>query len=191
MKKHTTNSYMLCFVAVCAAACIFASCGAKTAQKTAVQPQFPKDFVGNWSGVLQIYTSQGKKQEVPMQLNIQPLKDSASTQYSWEIIYGEKAKDHRPYRLVPVEADKGHWLVDENDGIQLDCFYIGNTLYSQFAVQGSYLTCTDRLEGNKLYYEITTAKVKPLKTTGGTSADSPPVDSYSVPATQKAVLTRK
>jgi hypothetical protein len=188
MQKYKFFIYIcLAFMFVASSGCS----GAKTAAKTATIPQFPKDYIGNWSGVLEIYNSAGKVQEVPMQLNIQPLKDSASTQYSWEIIYGEKGKDHRPYRLVPVDADKGHWLVDENDGIQLDCFYLGGTLYSQFSVQGNMLTCTDRLEGDKLFYEITTSKTKALKTTGGTSEESPAVDSYKVPTTQKAVLTRK
>jgi hypothetical protein len=188
MKKYSKYTYIYCwFLLLFATACS----SQKAAKTAAVIPQFPKDYIGNWSGVLEIYSPKGKVQEVPMQLNIQPLKDSTSTQYSWEIIYGEKAKDHRPYRLVPVDAEKGHWLVDENDGIQLDCFYLGGTLYSQFSVQGNMLTCTDRLDGDRLYYEITTSKTQALKTTGGTSSDVPPVDSYKIPSTQRAVLTRR
>ena len=187
MKKYTTNLYIWCVLI----SLLGTACSAPKSAKTAAIPEFPKDYIGNWSGILQIYKGTGKVQEVPMQLNIQPLKDSAGTQYSWEIIYGEKAKDHRPYRLVPVDAAKGHWLVDENDGIQLDCFYLGGTLFSTFAVEGNLLTSMDRLENGKLYYEITSTKTKPFKTTGGLSKDSPPVDSYNIPTTQKAVLTRK
>jgi hypothetical protein len=187
VKKYTTNLYIWCVLI----SLLGTACSAPKAAKTALIPEFPKDYIGNWSGTLQIYKGTGKVQEVNMQLNIQPLKDSASTQYSWEIIYGDKSKDHRPYRLVPVDAAKGHWLIDENDGVQLDCFYLGGTLFSQFSVQGNLLTTMDRLENGKLYYEIVTSKTPAMKTTGGTSADSPPVDSYNMPATQKAVLTRK
>ena len=161
----------------------------KTANSTPFA-EFPKDYIGNWSGTLQIYNGKGKLKEVPMQLIVQPLKDSAGTQYSWQIIYGDLKNDNRPYRLVPVDAAKGHWLIDENDGIQLHAFYLGGSLFNQFVVEGNLLTSIERVEGGKMYYEIVSAKTAPLITSGG-SKESPPVDSYNIVATQKAVLTRK
>ena len=125
-----------------------------------------------------------------MQLLVQPLKDSVG-QYSWQIIYGQKQEDNRPYRLVPIDTAKQHWIIDENDGIKLDGYYLGGTFFSTFAVEGNLLTSMERVEGNKMYYEILTAKTTPLTTTGGTSKDTPPVDSYRILATQKAVLTRQ
>ena len=45
---------------------LLAASGSLVAQEEAL-PTFPQDFVGDWSGTLQIYTPTGVAQEVPMQ----------------------------------------------------------------------------------------------------------------------------
>ena len=81
------------------------------AQKSPVTP-----FLGCWEGTL-YWHQPGKKapQTVKMQLIIQPT-DTANV-YTWQIIYGDKNQDNRPYLLRPVDTAKGHWQVDERNGI--------------------------------------------------------------------------
>ena len=152
---------------------------------------FPRDFIGNWEGTLMLYSPvKGKFQEAKMQLNIRPLKDSIG-QYTFQLVYGEARADNRPYRLVAADSTKQHWIIDENDGIKLDGYFIDDTFMQIFTVEGSTLTCSDRLKDGVLYHEIIASKQKPIQTSGGASKDVPTVESYPILSTQKAILKRK
>src|SRR4051812_33923622 len=82
-----------------------------------IAQSFPKDFVGHWQGELEWFQA-GKTQKIKMQLIIH--RADTAGQYSWQIVYGEKAEDNRPYLLKPVDTARGHWIIDERDGILLD-----------------------------------------------------------------------
>ena len=148
---------------------------------------FPKDFLGHWQGELEWFQA-GKSQKIKMQLII----DRADTadQYSWQIIYGEKAEDNRPYILKPVDTTSGHWIIDERDGILLDQYWIGKRFTGAFTVQNSTIVDSYWLEGKNLVVEFYSISSKPVQTTGGTSEDVPPVDSYMMKSYQRGVLRR-
>ena len=78
---------------------------------------FPQSFVGNWKGVLQLYKA-GKDtvQSVAMELRVQAIGTTPG-QYTWNLIYGKPTEDNRPYLLKPVNITKGHWIIDELNGI--------------------------------------------------------------------------
>jgi hypothetical protein len=154
------------------------------------QDQFPQSFVGTWKGELWWYRSgPAEPKKVPMQLIVQPA-DTAG-QYTWQIVYGEKKEDNRPYLLKPVDTARGHWVVDEVNGIVLDQFWLGNRLTGAFTVAGNTLVNSYRIENGKMIVEFYSFPSKPIATTGGTSKDIPPVDSYAVRAYQRAVLSRE
>lgn len=150
---------------------------------------FPQSFVGHWKGQLQWYQA-GKKQpqKVSMQLIIQPA-DTAG-QYAWQLVYGEKGQDNRPYLLKPVDTAKGHWVVDEKNGIFLDMYWVGNRLHSAFTVENATIVNNYWLDGGKLMIEFFTLSAKPVRTSGNGTEDSPKVDSYPVRGFQKAVLVK-
>ena len=154
------------------------------------QTYFPKSFVGHWVGTLYWYQS-GKKepQKVTMQLVIKPA-DSANT-YTWQIIYGDKGQDNRPYILKPVDTAKGHWQIDERNGIVLDQYFIGGRFTSAFTVQTSTIVNSFWLEGKNLIAEFYSMTSKPVNSTGEGTEDSPKVDSYGTKSYQRAVMKRK
>ena len=172
-------------VRIILACCFFLSFFSAIAQHS-----FPKDFIGHWEGTLTWYQT-GKKtpQKVKMQLVIKPT-DSANT-YTWQIIYGENNKDNRPYVLKPVDTAKGHWHVDERNGIILDQYWMAGKFSSAFTVGNSTIIDSYWIEGGKMHVEFFTISAKPVNKTGGTSADIPPVDSYALKGYQKAVLNKK
>ena len=155
-------------------------------EKTATV-RFPQDWVGNWSGNLQIFNAQGKLQEVEMQLKIAPLQDK---HYTWTIIYGNAKDGTRAYELITIDSAKGHYRIDEKDGILLDCFYLNNTLYSRFSVQEVNLMSRESYENGVIYYEITSGSDVPLHTSGGGTEDEPAVTSFPIKTLQKAILRR-
>lgn len=124
-----------------------------------------------------------------MELRIQPSADTVG-QYSWNLIYGTPAKDNRPYILKPVDTAKGHWVIDEINGIVLDQYWIANKFGGVFTVKNATIVNTYWIEKGKLYIEFLTYTSKPIATTGNGDEQIPFVDSYEVKSYQKAVLLK-
>lgn len=149
---------------------------------------FPSSFLGHWKGKL-LWERPGKnQQEITMQLIIQPA-DSAG-QYTWQIVYGDSMKDNRPYCIKPVDAAKGHWVIDEGDGILLDTYIFGNAITGAFTVQGSTIVDEYKVENNQLRVTFHTIQLGIKTTSGKGTEDVPFVDSYRMSAYQSGVLTR-
>lgn len=151
---------------------------------------FPKPFIGQWKGELLWYqTGKATPQKVAMELHIQPA-DSAQ-QFTWRIVYGKPGEDNRPYILKPVDTAKGHWVIDERNGIVIDQYWIGGKFCGSFTVQTSTITNCYWIEKNTMMVEFITTAAKGMNTTGGTSKDVPSVSSYAVKSYQKAVLIKQ
>lgn len=150
---------------------------------------FPKDFVGSWKGKLQWMVSGKPSQEFSMQLIILPA-DTAG-QYSWQIIYGDNGKDNRPYLLKPVDTAKGHWVVDERDGILLDSYVHGNALHGAFTVQGNTIVDNYKVVGNKMQVEFFSIRLNDKRTSGKGTEETPSVDSYKISSYQTGELIKQ
>lgn len=152
--------------------------------------QFPGSFLGHWQGELSWY-KQGSQEpkKVKMQLVIRPADTIG--QYTWQLIYGENNKDNRPYLLKPVDTIKGHWMVDERDGILLDHYWIANRLIASFTVEKTTIVNSFRLEGDSLIAEFYSIGAAPVRTSGGKDKDTPIVNSYPVGGYQYAVLRKE
>lgn len=153
------------------------------------EQKFPQGWIGNWKGDLLWNKGTARSQLVPMQLRIQAT-DSAH-KFTWQIIYGSDAKDNRPYNLVAKDTAKGHWVIDENNGIVLDQFLIAGRFSGAFTVGNSTIINSYWMENGKLIVEFYAMAAKPVAKTGKGTEDSPAVDSYKVNAWQRAVLTRE
>jgi len=121
-------------------------------------------------------------------LNIQPEKEPSV--YSWQLIYGNAAQDNRPYTLKPVDSASGHWMVDENNGILLDGYWIGNRYVDIFSVMGNTITSIHWLEGEALHIEMISSKNTAARESGKGTEEIPTVQSFPVRSFQKAVLYR-
>lgn len=152
---------------------------------------FPQSFIGNWKGVLQLYkVGKDTVQSVTMELRVQAIGTTPG-QYTWNLIYGKPTEDNRPYLLKPVNITKGHWIIDELNGIVLDQYWMANRFTGVFAVQGTTIVNSYWIENEELHIEFISFSTKPRVTTGGNSAEIPPVDSYDTRGYQKAVLKKQ
>ncbi len=125
---------------------------------------FPQNWEGKWQGELEIYNVKGIAQKIPMELHILPI--DTSDNYTWHIIYGEdKVAGLRPYELQIVNADIGHYVVDEKNGILLDAFLLGGKLFERFSVMGSMLLATIEVRDGLMYYEIISGNETPINMT--------------------------
>jgi hypothetical protein len=150
---------------------------------------FPTAWKGVWKGELHWFTGNEKVPKgIPMELHIK--QQDTADQYSWQLIYGSATEDNRPYTLKPKDAAKGHWVIDENNGIILDVYLVANRLSAAFSVQGSTIFNNYWMENDSLYVEFYSISAKPVAVTGKGTSDSPLVNSYQVKSYQKAVLSR-
>ena len=151
---------------------------------------FPAQFIGHWEGELLWYKGAAKQpQPTKMQLVVQPT-DTAN-QYTWQIIYGDKGSDNRPYVLKLVDTAKGHWVIDEKNAIVLDQYWIGNRFCGVFSIGGSTIQNCYWREKKKLVVEFIAFATKPISKTGLGTEEVPYVDSYQVRTFQRAVLKKK
>ena len=150
---------------------------------------FPQSWTGNWKGELLWYKGTAKEpQKVMMELRIHP---ADSNRFSWQIIYGSETVDNRPYTLIAKDTSKGHWLIDENNGIVLDQFWIANKFCGAFTVQNATIVNNYWIEKDKLFAEFYSLSAKPIATTGKGTEESPSADSYKIGTYQIATLSRQ
>lgn len=154
---------------------------------------FPDDWLGYWVGQLNIYDENGLKQSIPMSLDNS--KTDSSGVYNWAIIYGaDSIAGRRNYFLNTVDVTKGHYVVDEQNGIVLDAFLIDNELISVFEVMGNQLISSYKIEDDYLQFEILMFGSSEISITGDTiinNKDIPIVKSYMPKVVQKARLSKK
>lgn len=155
--------------------------------------QFPEDWKGHWEGDLEIWTVDSVLQKVSMQLIIEGEED-----VSWNIVYGEDGLDNRKYFLRAINDQAGHYIIDEMDGIELDCYVKGNKLISGFDVQGSFLSIQEEMTAEGIIYEVVVYDANNIKYTSQTPPDSltavKPEDlikCYTNVSYQKALLKKK
>lgn len=151
---------------------------------------FPQNWLGHWEGELSWYAGNSNSpKKVKMQLKILPADTLGH--YTWQLIYGEQSEDNRPYILKPVDAAKGHWVIDERNGIALDQFWTGPVFSGAFSIQGSTIVNNYKLEKDRLIVEFYSLLTKAVRQSGNGTQESPLVDSYAVRSYQKAILKRK
>ncbi len=144
------------------------------------------DLEGSWKGSLIINRpDRAKPTEVEMRLNIVPLTGVKG--YHYQLVYPKQAP--RNYKLLPVDEEKGHWQIDEQNGIKLDAFWTGSGFTSCFSVGGNLLISSEKLEGKRLIWTCEIFEEKILANTGGING-GPAVLTRRLISTQKAEMTR-
>lgn len=163
------------------------------AQAPSSLPVFPQDWLGTWTGTLEIYQGQTIIQKVKMQVNNE-ITDSTDV-YIWALTYGEDpVSGRRDYRLKPRDKTKGMWYTDEQNSIQLEGKVVANTYISVFEVSGNILTSKMTiLNHNVMEFEILVYRKDQFQQSGGSVQEGeeiPVVYSYPVTGYQRAVLTK-
>jgi len=145
-----------------------------------------KDWLGTWKGTLNIIMA-GKSNTVPMYLSI--FKTDSSDKYGWKTTYGEGAsKLEKEYFMYPKDAERGEWILDEDNKILLDFFFGDNQFHSFFETQNILLSSRYELKNGILNAEVLSAQ-KEKQNKSGTGKEE--VISYPVYVIQKAELKRE
>ncbi len=140
------------------------------------QNNFPDSYIGYWKGDLNIYKGDSVVSTIQFGLDVFP---ADSGRYDWVITYYPKsdtaAIDRRHYTLVPIDTAKGHWTIDENNGIVIDMYATGNKVTSLFSVMGSMIQISYWIEGDELVMELFAYPAKEDKISGKGTEEIPEV----------------
>ncbi len=192
--------FLLCFVTL-----IITSCKPKIVEDkenmdsnsiktSAIEEEFnfPEDWEGVWTGELKVYSPRGMARKIPMELHILPI-DSVGyiNSHQWTIIYGEdKEKGKRPYEFRLKDKEKGLYLMDEKNGIELESTLINNTFYSLYSLDKTYIMSTYERTSEGIRSKITSGSLEVSHSSGGTSEDIPEVNDHFVKVVQTALLKK-
>lgn len=133
---------------------------------------FPESYIGHWKGSIDIYNGSKKVQTVACALDVTP---ADSGRYDWVITYGDSGEDRRPYLLIPIDTAKGHWAIDEQNGIVIDMYVTGNKVTSLFTVMGTAIQISYWRSGEDMLIELFSYPEKPDVISGKGTEESPEV----------------
>ncbi|CAM3997321.1 hypothetical protein [Pseudoalteromonas byunsanensis] len=107
----------------------------------------PEEWNGYYKGQCELSSpKRGVFYAFPMALEI---NDVTKKKADWIITYGEgEAQQVRNYSLLTIDSDLGHYAVDENNGIVIDQYLIGNEFMSLFEVASTKIQTTYTLDSN-------------------------------------------
>ena len=157
-------------------------------QQVNFNKKFPDDWFGQWKGTLAWTTAKSDTPTIfTMQLIIKPT--NKKNVITWQIQYGDSLKDNRPYTCKLLDSAKKHWLIDENNGILIDQFIIGNNAFSCFNVQGTTISNNYKLQPNGgMQVEFISSNTKAIRTSGNNTDDSPTVEAFKIGSFQVGIL---
>lgn len=130
------------------------------------QVNFPDDFLGEWSGNLDIYSGNRLIKKVNMSLFI----DSTVTDhtYIYNLVYqgANEEPDTRNYLLVVVDRELGKFKIDEQNSVELPMQLFGRKLISSFVVEGSLVYFLYTLLDDKIMVEVISGPYEQATYTG-------------------------
>ena len=150
---------------------------------------FPDSYFGIYTGDLIIHSDKGVK-NYPMEFHL--LSTDSLGIYNYMIVYGkDENRQERKYTLKQKSNEPGKYILDENNGILLDCKVVNNKMYFLFEVMDSLLTTFVTFYDDHLVFEIVMTNTQNKVISGGQEKDIPEVISYPIAVIQKAVLNKQ
>lgn len=100
----------------------------------------PEDWIGHWTGTCRLAPPYQGLETFGATLTVAP--GSAPGSYSWRVTYDNGRHDVRAYELTPVDAAKGHYVIDEKNGLLLDAVISDGVLYAPFTIGEQLIVAT-------------------------------------------------
>lgn len=154
----------------------------------ALQAGLPSSWDGVWKGATTLSWASGKVENADMELRVSPIQGGQTK--AWKVVYTfSDRREVREYEMRPSEG-AGRLLMDEKNGFLIDNYLAGDTLYSQFTINGNLVTTRFELRGDAIEVELTMFDVKSPRLTRLKGGDFE-VASFSPKYVQRGVLRRE
>lgn len=127
---------------------------------------FLDSVLGHWRGRCDIIHpgSPGAAQQIEMERIVQPTGDP--TRYSWQIIYRTPDWEQlRDYSLIVVDEARGHYQIDENNGIVIDLYYYTPGVATQlFDVGNVRIVAHETIRDKQINLQLISTGLQPATT---------------------------
>lgn len=155
--------------------------------QTFSQANFPQQWLGEWSGECHSTARTGNTpQRFDMSLTIKTLEEDK--RWEWTTVYkGDNLNQVRNYELQAINPSKGHYAIDEKNGIILDNFLLkSNTFVDQFSVGQSNISVKHKiLENNTMEVSFAIFSIQPIRKS---AAGNNKVNSFGLQNYQECTL---
>ncbi len=149
-------------------------------------------WTGTWKGACQLSPPYNGTERFDASLTVG--KDEGANGVQWQLIYeasGNLPRQVRNYSMRPINASKGHYVVDENNGLLLDSFIDQDMIYSPFQINGKIITATYVLIGkNKMIMDMPTFDAIPVRKSCVTGNPNLCAESFGLRMTQRCNLEK-
>jgi len=149
----------------------------------------PEDWIGHWTGTCRLAPPHEGLESFPASLTVAP--GSTAGALRWRLSYETGQRDVRDYELVPVDAAKGHYAIDEKNGLLLDAVLSDGVLYAPFAIADRMIVATYFVgPDGAMIANMPAFAREPARTTCLTGAPETCAASFMLVQTQHCRLTR-
>ncbi|MFT5252990.1 MAG: hypothetical protein ACI87N_002015 [Flavobacteriales bacterium] len=144
---------------------------------------FPYNFLGNYSGNLNISDNSGSISNVPTEFSITKSNDEDVFMYQFSFIQG-KEKIINKYMLHIIDDNNGYYAISDDKGLEFMATLIKDTLYSTYETKNTIMfTSFQFTNEGKLRFNIIISKKSKNKGKGDTNLSN-------VVQVQKALLSK-
>lgn len=177
--------------------CMSSCMGQEKKTKRVSEDEFPNvkqnilnDFVGLYKGNLNVSNYTGSLQNIPMEIQLK--KTATEGEFSYEIMYLiNNKKDIRKYMIKTIDLERGHYVIDQRNGLVLQGNLIHNTIFSTFEMNNNIMNSKLQFKNEgKIAFEIVVVTKQNGYDTGGKEKSGPAAKSYTTTIVQRALLTR-
>lgn len=146
-------------------------------------------WYGNWEGIFEIYTLEGRKDSLTMNLTIGSSGVEDTLIWNTSFVQGERVIE-KPYKLYESE-EPNVFVLDEGNTIDIPQYLLGNEIISFYAVMGSKYWVSYRiLDKERMLFAIGVIPEEEGTKSGG-EGEIPIVESFKIRMTQTAILNKK
>jgi hypothetical protein len=145
------------------------------------QVSFAEKCLGTWKGTMYISAQNEVKDSIPVQFTVADHPDAGA--HSWKMEYISPSQPiTKDYILRQIDLEKGLYAIDEGDGVVLDAYLFGNSLFSSFEVNDLYITTTYQIqEDQHLIFDLIVSKK-------GQTTSKGEIQNYVINNRQRVVL---
>jgi hypothetical protein len=130
---------------------------------------FPYNFLGNYSGNLNISDNAGSISNVPTEFSITKSNDEDVFMYQFSFIQG-KEKIINKYMLHIIDENNGYYAISDDKGLEFMATLIKNTLYSTYDTKDTIMFTSFQFTNlGKLRFNIIISKKSKNKGKGDTN----------------------
>jgi hypothetical protein len=120
---------------------------------------------GDWQGTCRLTPAYDGIASFKMRLQV---GDTNGGRAAWTVTYegmGNRPRETRAYEVMAVDAAQGHYAIDEHNGLILDSYLLGSTLYSAFTIGQVLIPARYELTAaGRMTVEMPSLAVVPVRT---------------------------